>query len=115
MSAEDKAASEMRKTARVDVAGVVCVTDRQSGRNFGRLVNISEEGIMILTTEPVTENAVFQLALEFCDSSDASVPVEIGVECLWSHEGSNPGQYWSGFYIIDISEQNQERIRSLLK
>ncbi|MEZ5540474.1 MAG: PilZ domain-containing protein [Pseudomonadota bacterium] len=113
MSAENRIPSEMRKTVRVDVPDVVCVTDRQACRPFGRLANISEEGLMILTSEPVTENAVFQLSLEFCDSAGNSEPIEIGVECLWCHTGNNPDQYWAGFYIIDISDADQARIRRL--
>jgi len=115
MTAHKNAPSEMRKKVRVDVPGVVCVSDhRQTTRDFGRLVNISEEGLMILTFEPVAENSIFQLSLAFCDNEDACDPIEIGVECLWCSQGNNEGQFWAGFYIIDISEQDQERIRRLV-
>ena len=107
--------SEMRRQVRVDVPGVVCVTDRQASRDFGQLANISEEGLMILTSEPVTENPIFQLSLGFCNKTGDSAPLEIGVECLWCNQSNNAGQYWAGFYIIDISEQDQERIRQLIK
>lgn len=114
MSAQDKASSEMRKKVRVDVPGVVCVTDRAANCEFGRLVNISEEGMMIMTSEPVAENTIFQLSLGFCNEDGESDPIEIGVECLWCKESNNQDQFWAGFYIIDISEQGQERIRRLI-
>jgi len=113
MSTQQKAPSEMRRHVRMEVPGVVCVSDRQSKREFGRLVNISEEGLMILTSEPVSENAVFQLTLGFCDENGDSDPIDIGVESLWCKKGSNENQFWAGFYIIDISEQSLERIRRL--
>jgi hypothetical protein len=114
MSVQKNTSIEMRKHVRQDVPGVVCVTDRQAKRKIGRLVNISEEGLMILTDEPVAENAVFQLHLEFCNQEGESDPIEIGVESLWCKQGSNENQFWAGFYIIDISEQNQDRIRSMI-
>ena len=114
MNGHSNAPSEMRRKVRVDVPGVVCVTDRQVNREFGQLVNISEEGLMILTSEPVAENSVFQLSLGFCNKAGDSDPVEIGVECLWCNQSNNEGKFWAGFYIIDISEQNQERIRRLV-
>jgi c-di-GMP-binding flagellar brake protein YcgR len=115
MTVHKNAPSEMRKKVRVDVPGVVCVSDnRQANRDFGRLVNISEEGLMILTSEPVSENSIFQLSLALCNKEDDGDPIEIGVECLWCKQGNNEGQFWAGFYIIDISEQDQERIRRLV-
>ena len=114
MSTQNEAPSEMRKNVRVDVPGTVCVTDRQTGRRLGQLANISEDGLMILASEPVAENCIFQLSLGFHDRGDDSQPIEIGVECLWCHKGNNDNQFWAGFYIIDISEPNQERIRGLL-
>lgn len=114
MSAQDKAPSEMRKKVRVDVPGVVCVTERRTNRRFGQLVNISEEGMMILTSEAVAENTILQLSLGFCNNDGESDPIDIGVECLWCHESNNRDQFWAGFYIIDISDQDQDRIRRLL-
>lgn len=114
MSAQNEAPSEMRKKVRVDVPGIVCVTDLHTNRRLGQLVNISEDGLMILVSEPVAENSVFQLALEFCNPSGDSTPLRIGVECLWCNKGNSDGQFWAGFYIIDISEPDQERIRRLL-
>ncbi|HUT41937.1 MAG TPA: PilZ domain-containing protein [Gammaproteobacteria bacterium] len=115
MSGQKKAPSEMRKTVRVDVPGTVCVTDRQANRDFGQLANISEEGLMILVSEPVVENSVFQLALGFCNEAGDSEPIEIGVECLWCNQSNKADQYWAGFYVIDISEQDQERLRQLIR
>lgn len=114
MSANNEMPSEMRRKVRVEVTGTVCVTDRLSSSRFGQLVNISEEGMMVLTSEPVAENTIFQLSLGFCDDNGEAAPIDIGVECLWCHQGNNENQYWAGFYIIDISDRDQQRIRELL-
>ena len=113
MSAIENSIQEMRSHSRVEVSEVIRVVDRQTGTDLGRLVNISEEGFMLLGTEPVTEDNIFQLSLEFqTEGSDAS-PVLIGVESLWCHASSDQTQYWSGFYIIDISDEDLERVKHL--
>ena len=114
MRANDKAAKEMRKTERFDVTGVVRIIDKPTGRDIGQLVNISEEGIMIMGSEPIVDNSIMQLSLIFDSSPDSNPEISIGVESLWSHSGGEDANYWTGFYIIDISEQGRKRIRNML-
>jgi hypothetical protein len=110
MPANDKATSEMRKTERFDVTDVVRVIDKPTGLDIGQLVNISEEGIMIMGSEHIADNSIMQLTLVF----DGKPDIKLGVESLWSHSGSEDAHYWTGFFIIDISEQDQERIDHML-
>ena len=115
MSKQNNAPGELRSKVRIDVPDVVSVADRQANRDFGQLINISEEGLMILTSEPIAENTIFQLSLTVPGKEGGSEMIEIGVECLWCNESNNEGQFWAGFYIIDISEQDQERILRLVR
>lgn len=117
MSANDKAVQDNRGHQRIDVSEVIKVIDRQTGKSIGQLVNISEDGLMLQCPDPVTENSIFQLALEFSakSASAADGPLMIGVESLWSNTSSDQSQHWVGFFIIDISERDLERIRQLGK
>ena len=117
MSVNDTAVQEHRGQQRIEVSEVIKVVDRQTGHTVGQLVNISEDGLMLLSSEPIPENSIFQLSLEFAanSASAADGPVMIGVESLWSNSSSDQSQHWVGFYIIDISEQDLERIRKLIK
>jgi hypothetical protein len=114
MRANDKAAKDMRKTERIDVTGVVRIIDKPTGRDIGQLVNISEDGIMIMGSESIADNSIMQLTLVFDSSSDSKPEISIGVESLWSHSSGEDAKYWTGFYIIDISEQDRERIRNMV-
>ena len=117
MSANDTAVQDNRGQKRIEVSEVIKVVDRQTGNTVGQLVNISEDGLMLLSPEPVPENSIFQLSLEFSanSASAADGPLMIGVESLWNNSSSDQSQHWVGFYIIDISEQDLERIRQLVK
>ena len=108
MRANDKSIEEMRKSERIAITEVVRVIDKPSGQEIGQLVNISEEGIMIMGSQPIAENSIMQLSLLF----DGEPEMSIGVESLWS-QSSGEASHWTGFYIIDISEQDQQRIRDM--
>ena len=113
MSAFENSASENRCHKRVEVSEVIRVIDRQTGTNMGQLVNISEEGFMLLGSQPVAENNILQLSLEFESGENQASPILIGVESLWCHSSSDQKQYWAGFYIIDISDEDLERVKHL--
>lgn len=112
MSGIEKSIQEMRNHNRVEVSEVIRVINRQTGAELGRLVNISEEGFMLLGSQSVPEDNILQLSLEF-ESGNNTAPILIGVECLWCHSSSDQTQYWAGFYIIDISDEDLERVRHL--
>ena len=64
MGTYEKAVQDSRGQKRIEVSEVIRVIDRQTGTTLGQLVNISEDGLMILSTGPVSENCIFQLSLE---------------------------------------------------
>jgi hypothetical protein len=113
MSAKDKAVQEMRKSERIDVTDIVRIIDKPTGRDIGQLVNISEDGIMILGTQAIAENSIMQLSLVFDSESGRTPDINVGVESLWSHSGTEGSGHWTGFYIIDVSDQDRERIRKM--
>lgn len=113
MSSIQNSIQEMRRHSRVEVSEVIRVVDRQTDMYIGRLVNISEEGFMLLGSQFVSENNILQLSLEFASGENSTSPILIGVESLWCHSSNDQTQYWTGFYIIDISDEDLERVRHL--
>ena len=113
MSAFENSFKEMRTHSRSEVSEVIRVIDTQTGEAIGQLVNISEEGFMLLGAQPISENSIFQLSLESDSTADDAAPILIGAENLWCHSSSDQTQFWAGFYIIDISDEDHERIRHL--
>jgi hypothetical protein len=113
MNEIDIAFKDMRAHERIDVKKVVSVKDLLSGRELGRLVNYSEQGIMVAGTQPIEENRVFQLSL-VVENTASPQTIELGVESLWSNTNHDHTCYWTGFYIIDISPESLSRLSTLL-
>jgi hypothetical protein len=86
---------------------------------IGRLVNISHEGMMLISQQPLEAGKVYQLRLNATDASEEP-PVTLGVESLWVESmWSGPSQhdseaYWAGMQIIDISNESSALIDYLL-
>ena len=113
MSTFENSCQEMRGHNRMKVSEVIRVIDRQTGTVLGQLVNISEEGFMLLGPQPITENNILQLSLEFDSGASDADPILVGAESLWCHSSNDQAQYWTGFFIIDISDKDHERVRQL--
>jgi hypothetical protein len=97
---------EQRQTPRTVVDQVLEVNDQVTGTSLGRVVNISAEGFMLLSEEPVITGSVYQLSLITPQSSTIKEPIKFGAEAVWCSEASQPESYWSGFRIIDIATED---------
>lgn len=106
---------ERRKYPRTRVGRPLKVVDLDWGSSLGHLVDISAEGFMLIGPEPIEVNRVFQLSLELPEEIGGGQSAYFGAETLWREVSSDPGKYWIGFQIIDISQENIEKIRRLIE
>jgi hypothetical protein len=93
----------------------VTVTDINSGRLLGNLVNISQGGFMLVSDAAPNPGQLFQLRLLLPTPILDQGHIELGAECLWCQEASDSDGYcWAGFQIIDVSEQGADLIEQLV-
>ncbi|MCU7877424.1 MAG: PilZ domain-containing protein [Candidatus Thiodiazotropha sp. (ex. Lucinoma kazani)] len=93
---------ELRQSPRKIANDVLVVADQITGSHIGRVVNISAEGLMLLSEEPVITGSVYQLDLILTSQVNDSNKISFGAEAVWCTEASQPDSFWSGFHIIDI-------------
>jgi hypothetical protein len=107
--------SDLRKTLRKEIATRLAVVDVNTGHMIGDLANISSDGFMVLSREPVPMNSVFQLSLALPKVIQGVDTAYFGAESLWSNPTDDGGHYWIGFHIIDISKQDDEVLKWFLE
>jgi hypothetical protein len=83
--------------------------------DVGELVNLTDEGLMIVSDSPINNNAVYQFELTLPEKVDEQDALEIGVECLWCRQIDESNRFWSGYQIIDASAQALNIVRELLR
>jgi hypothetical protein len=105
---------EKRKLPRKIADDVLEVSDQHTNSVLGQVVNISAEGLMMISNEPYATGSIYELDLKFPRLIKGHSKVSFGAEVVWSTPASQPGSHWSGFRIIDISEDGMLTIDDLI-
>ncbi len=90
------------------------ILDVESNEVIGSLVNISISGFMMISKKSLPENYVFQFKVVFSPGSADPKTIQLGAESLWVQAVDGSDQHWTGFHIIDISDEDKETIRALI-
>ena len=98
---------ENRRSRRKRVPQAIQVTNSLTGEMIGHVGNLSADGMLLITSRRLPENALFQFNFELPDAGGTPRRLEIGVHEQWGEPASIPGQFWSGFRIIDIAPEDR--------
>lgn len=91
----------------------VLVVNSLCNQLLGNIVNIHEEGFMLIgNSVSISDRRIYQLMFQFSSPVLEKNKIALGAECLWVRETSGE-QYWAGFQIIDISTDDKKAIASL--
>jgi len=107
-------ATEQRKQARKIANEILEISDQVTGSELGRVVNISAEGLMLLSGDPIAVGSVYQLNLKLPRLINHHSHISFGAEAVWSTPAAQPASFWTGFRIIDASEENVLTIDELI-
>ena len=105
---------EQRTHPRKQIEKKIEITDINSGDVLGSLVNISLGGFMLISSAEQPLNQLFQLRIDFPAPIDGETGIDLGAESLWCNDATGPGSFWTGFQIIDLSDQGMELVQRLI-
>lgn len=104
---------EHRQSLRKPPDRPIEVLDVITGRSIGRVGNLSVDGMLLISTRALPANALYQISFQLPSVGNSGArPMEIGVNEQWGERASAPGQFWTGFHIVDISPEDQERLNA---
>jgi hypothetical protein len=103
-----------RKLERFELNQTITVDDVINGGQFGELINVTVEGLMVITDKEIPTHSIFQLSLKLPIEIEGSNTVELGADCLWCRKVENFHRYWSGFHIIDASDTALAQLEELI-
>ena len=104
--------TDYRRARRRKVGSTIDVTDTMTTEVIGRLGNLSETGMLILTNVPLCNDALYQFRFSLPDDRGGGRPIEVGAHELWADDSSAGGQVWTGFRFIDMSAEDVGYIRA---
>jgi len=104
--------SEQRRAKRKPPSEAIEVVNAMTGTVIGRIGNLSIDGMMLIASEPLRDDALYQFMFSLPDARGDRAAIELGMHEQWSEPANTPGQYWAGFRLIDISDRDAELLRA---
>ena len=90
------------------------IIDKLDGTALGVLINISKGGFMMLS-EGICPEAGEIRQVQLIDHESGNPDISVGAICLWCDDANARHSYWSGFQIIDISPEDQEKLNQYVR
>jgi len=106
---------DKRKLRRKRTSVYFGVYERDTDRFFGCLVDITTEGVMVISETPIEVDTSFHFRMDIPDEVRGATKVEFDARCKWCELGENSNFYDTGFQIEDISPDNVEILEFLLE
>jgi hypothetical protein len=91
--------------------GVYTADDRDL---LGQLVDITRDGVLVITEHPVPESWEKQLVIKLTSQLDDSTEIRFNARCVWCEPDINPRFFASGFEMVDLDARSEELIELLI-
>jgi hypothetical protein len=103
--------NEFRRAKRRRVPETIELFDTMTEQVVGRIGNLSETGMLALTSVPLVDDALYQLRFALIDRHGRRHEMEVGAHQLWSDPANVAGQCWSGFRFIEMAREDNSLLR----
>lgn len=108
-------AIEKRQRRRWELVFYLRIFNQSNGELLGHVIDISEDGLMLLSDVPIELNKDFDLILEMPASGDAGQhKIHLKARSLWQSKDANPDLVDTGFKLIDPDQESVEAIHDLI-
>lgn len=81
----------------------------------GRLVDISREGMMIISDKPIQSNTRYKFKLILPVAVEGRKHLVIEAQSKWSKHAAIENQYDNGFSLVNINPQSARMIEKIVK
>ena len=106
---------EKRQRRRWELVFYLRIFDQSNGALLGHVIDISEDGLMLLSEVPIEINKDFDLTLEMPASDDGdNKKISFKARSIWQSKDTNPDLVDTGFQLIDPDIESVEAIQDLI-
>jgi hypothetical protein len=106
---------EKRKTRRRYLLYYMRVYDVGTKRQIGNLVDITPQGAMIVSEDPIEDGKTLQIRMELTSDVSDHPFMEFSARSKWCEPDINPDMYNIGLEITEISPEDIKTIRRIVK
>ena len=107
--------SNQRKHVRKNLIYYLRVMDRRTGKLLGRLADITTEGMMLISEEPISPGNIYDVVMALPSQMNLERPISFRLESVWWKKDVNPDFYAAGFKFIDPSLADVKVVEDLIE
>lgn len=89
--------------------------ERNSGRLIGHQVDITTEGIKLISKDPIEPHTDFQFALILPETVEGNKQIALDARSIWCKKDVNPDFYAAGFKINNITPKDIRILGSFIE
>ena len=90
------------------------VFNRLTGEQLGHVVDISSDGLMLVSETVIPTDVDFQLLMKLPDEGNHTKCHEFEARSVWSSNDADPHIYDTGFRVIEVSKQYLDMVQYLV-
>jgi hypothetical protein len=106
---------ERRKLKRRYIMFYSRIFDRSTGMLIGYLSDITPEGAMVISEEPVKTNTQYKLVMDLPEDVFGKQHLTFAAKCVWCRPDVNPNFYMSGFHLETIATEDIQIIHRIIE
>jgi len=109
-------ALEKRKRRRWELVFYLRIFNQGDGSLLGHVVDISEDGLMIMSETPIELNRDFDLGLELpASGKQGSRKITLKAHSVWQSSDANPDLIDTGFQLTNPDQPSIDVIKELIE
>lgn len=105
---------ERRKFVRCRPASSLRVLDRKTGQPVGRLGNVTDEGMMLISQKPINTGSLLQLQVAVPEEIKAGGKIMFDGKSVWCKEDADSGLHKVGFKLMNVIPKDIEMIKGMV-
>ena len=106
---------EKRQRRRWELVFYLRIFDQSNGELLGHVIDISEDGLMLLSEVPIELNKDFDLTLELpASESGNNQKISFKARSLWQSQDTNPDLVDTGFQLINPEIDSIKALKNLI-
>jgi hypothetical protein len=106
---------ERRKLERYHLIHYLRIYNQKNGWFMGNLVDISPEGIKMISEDPLEPGQIYAFKMEFPEEVGGKLKIEFNGLCKWCRTDINPALFAAGFELIDTSQEDVAIMTQLIE
>jgi len=90
------------------------VFDAQTGKLLGHLVDVTQEGLMLLADQPLDIGTPFRLRLQLPDELNGHADMVVEARSVWCRRDVNPDYFGIGFSLMAVGRSSRSILESMI-